>query len=123
MSEKIGTYQWIHTVNHEDFHDLVLVASHERPILAGLWAEWCSPCVVIAPVLKQVIADCEGRLHLAKVEVDVGENMKLAGHCRVRGFPTVILFENGAEQGRFHGARPARFIESFIEDNSLLLRS
>jgi putative thioredoxin len=90
-------------------------------MLVDLWAEWCAPCLVIAPVLKQVITDHAGRLHLAKVEVDVGENMKLAGHYRVRGFPTVILFENGTEQGRFHGARPARFVETFIEENSLLL--
>jgi thioredoxin 1 len=121
MPENNRTYQWIHTVNHEDFHDRVLVASHELPMLVDLWAEWCSPCLVIAPVLRQVIAGHEGRLHLAKVEVDVGENMKLAGHYRVRGFPTVILFENGAEQGRFHGARPVRFVETFLEEHSQLL--
>ena len=54
MSGKDAPYQWIHTVDYEDFDRQVLDASHERPILVDLWAEWCSPCVVIAPVLERV---------------------------------------------------------------------
>ena len=78
MPETSRIYQWIRTVSHEDFPERVLAASHQRPILVDLWAEWCSPCVVIAPVLERVIAACAGRVHLAKVEVDVG-NAAVAG--------------------------------------------
>lgn len=112
---------WIYPVNYEDFAARVIGASHECPVLVDLWADWCSPCLVIAPVLEQVIDEYQGRLHLAKVEVDEGDNMKLAGHYRVRGFPTLILFEDGEERGRFHGARPARFIREFLAENSRVL--
>lgn len=107
---------WIYAVGYEDFDTRVIQASHERPILVDLWAEWCAPCRVIAPVLERAIAEYRGGIHLAKVEVDVGENMKLAGHYRVRGFPTVILFEGGVERARFHGARPLHYIREFIGD-------
>ena len=122
MSGKDAPYQWIHTVDYEDFDRQVLDASHERSILVDLWAEWCSPCVVIAPVLERVIAGYGGRVHLAKVEVDAGRNMKLAGHYRVRGFPTILLFEDGEERGRFHGAHPAPFIQSFLSKHSIRLQ-
>ncbi len=106
---------WIYAVDYEDFDTRVIQASRQRPVLVDLWAEWCAPCLVIAPVLERVIADFAGSLHLAKVEVDAGENMKLAGHYRVRGFPTLILFEQGEERARFHGARPHHYIREFIE--------
>ena len=114
-------YQWIFDVNYESFDICVIQASHERPILVDLWADWCSPCLVLAPVLIRVVEEFGGRLHLAKVEVDEGENMKLAGHYRVRGFPTVILFEQGIERARFSGARHVHAVCEFIEQNSRLL--
>jgi putative thioredoxin len=107
---------WIYAVDYEDFDTRVIRASHEHPVLVDLWAEWCAPCLVIAPVLETVIAEFAGRVHLAKVEVDVGENMKLAGRYRVRGFPTVILFGQGEERARFHGARSRHNIREFIEE-------
>jgi thioredoxin 1 len=106
---------WITTVDLHDFATAVLAASHEHPVLVDFWADWCSPCLVIAPVLERVIADYEGAVRLAKLEVDAGENMKLAGHYRVRGFPTIILFSQGEEQGRFSGAHPAPYIRTFID--------
>lgn len=123
MKQSHSVSAWIYAVNFEDFEERVLAPSHERPVLVDLWAEWCSPCLVIAPVLERLIAEFDGRVHLAKVEVDEGENMKLAGHNRVRGFPTVILFEKGEEQARFSGAKPAHFIREFIEQHSSLLVS
>lgn len=122
MSRNIAIYQWIHTVDYEHFEQKVIAASHERTMLVDLWAEWCSPCVVIAPVLERVIAGYGGRVHLAKVEVDAGHNMKLAGHYRVRGFPTILLFEDGEELGRFHGAHPMSFVRSFLSKYSRKLK-
>ena len=105
----------IFPVHLEDFEQKVLQASHERPVLVDFWAAWCSPCLVIDPVLKSVVQDCGGRVLLAKVEVDEGENMKLAGRYQVRGFPTVILFRDGQVVDRFSSARPRHFIEQFLE--------
>jgi putative thioredoxin len=93
----------------------VLAASKQTPILVDFWAEWCSPCLVIAPILQQVIEDYNGEVRLAKLEVDDGENMKLAGRYQVRGFPTIMLFKDGEVIGQFSGARTQSFIENFID--------
>jgi putative thioredoxin len=105
----------IFDVSLEDYDEKVIAASHDVPILVDLWADWCMPCLVIAPKLKELIAEYEGRLKLAKLEVDAGENMKLAGKYKVRGFPTVILFIRGEEMARFHGARPLSFLREFVD--------
>ena len=101
----------------ETFAQDVLAVSSERPVLVDFWAEWCSPCLLIAPVLEHVVEDLAGRLRLAKLEVDQGDNMRLAGQHRVRGFPTVILFDGGREAGRFSGARSRTQILTFIKDH------
>ncbi len=111
----------VYPVSLHDFRAAVLEASQRRPVLVDFWAEWCAPCILIAPTLEQLVRDYGGRLRLAKLEVDRGDNMKLAGRYRVRGFPTVILFEQGAERGRFSGNRPLGRIRKFISENSLLL--
>lgn len=102
-----------------NFEEKVIKASHQKPVLVDLWAEWCSPCKVIAPILEQFIVEYEDELLLAKVEVDEGdgENMKLAGHYKVRGFPTIILFIAGEEKARFSGAKPLSFIRQFMDEN------
>lgn len=102
----------------ESFDKDVIEASHQHPILVDLWADWCPPCVVIAPILKQVVESYDTKISLAKIEVDEGKNMKIAGQYQVRGFPTVLLIHNGEEKGRFSGAQSASFIENFIDENS-----
>ena len=106
----------IFDVSFEDYDERVITASHDLPILVDLWADWCMPCLVIAPKLKALIEEYRGRLRLAKLEVDAGENMRLAGKYKVRGFPTVILFINGEEKARFHGAKPLSFLREFVDD-------
>ncbi|HHO60072.1 MAG TPA: thioredoxin [Thiotrichales bacterium] len=108
----------IFDVDLDGFETQVLQASAQQPVLVDLWAEWCSPCLVIAPLLQKLVAEFDGRLKLAKVEVDEGENMKLAGRYQVRGFPTVILFVDGDEVARFSGARPLSFLREFVEQNT-----
>ncbi len=105
----------------DTFEQDVLTASHDRPVLVDFWAEWCPPCVVVAPLLEQVVNERDGKVMLAKLEVDEGENMKLAGRFQVRGFPTIILFQNGEEKGRFSGAVPALQIELFIDEHTELI--
>lgn len=112
----------IFNINLEAFEEEVLEASHEKPILVDFWADWCNPCLFIAPILTDVINDYGGDILLAKLEVDTGKNMKLAGRYQVRGFPTIILFERGVEVDRFSSSRSKAFIEAFIETNSRLLR-
>ena len=68
----------IFDVDLEQYEEKVMLASHDKPVLVDLWAEWCSPCLVIAPLLKKLVEENDGQLLLAKVEVDEGENMKLS---------------------------------------------
>lgn len=118
MVTVLDTRELIFDVDLEQYDELVLAASAETPVLVDLWAEWCSPCRVIAPILKELVAEYEGRIKLAKVEVDEGENMKLAGRYQVRGFPTVLLIVDGEEVARFSGAKPLSFLREFVDDNT-----
>lgn len=109
--------QAIFDVNFEDFEQEVIEASHDTPVLVDLWAEWCPPCIVVGPILEKVVNESEGRIRLAKVEVDEGLNMKIAGRYQARGFPTILLIKDGEEKGRFTGAKQQSFIEAFIADS------
>lgn len=104
-------------INLEDFEQEVIDASHSLPVLVDFWADWCAPCIVIAPILGSVVEEYDGQVKLAKLEVDEGENMKLAGKYQVRGFPTIILFQNGEEKARFSSAQSASYIREFIDSN------
>ncbi len=95
------------------FAEKVIAASHTTPILVDFTADWCGPCHALKPVLERVIPEYAGRLLLAKVDAD--ENMKLCGHYRLRGFPTVLLFINGEEVDRFTSARPMPFVREFLD--------
>lgn len=101
--------------DEHDFRERVLATSHRTPVLVDFWADWCGPCLVLTPVLERVVVAFEGRVLLAKVKAD--ENMRLAGHYRLRGFPTVLLFQHGEERARFHGAKPVHWVREFIEEH------
>ena len=72
---------------------------------------------MIGPILEKLAVEFDGRFFLAKVEVDEGENMKLAGRYQVRGFPTILFLRAGKEVARFSGAKPAHFIRELIENH------
>lgn len=102
----------IFDVNEHDFTPKVLDASRDKPVMVDFWAEWCPPCRALTPVLERV-AHQRHDVRLAKVDAD--ENMKLAGRYGLRGFPTVILFRNGEELGRFSGARTPQQVQAFLD--------
>ncbi len=101
----------------EHFDRDVIEASHTVPIMVDFWADWCPPCRALTPVLERVIADHAGKLKMAKVEVDEGANMKLAGRYGLRGFPTVLLFVNGEIVGRFSSAKADHWVREFIDEH------
>jgi putative thioredoxin len=102
----------------EQFETEVIAASHQTPVLVDFWADWCPPCVVLTPILDKVANSLGGKILLAKVEVDEGDNMRLAGRFGLRGFPTVILFAKGEEVGRFSSARPEGWVREFISQHA-----
>jgi putative thioredoxin len=102
----------------ERFDHEVIEASRTQPILVDFWADWCPPCKALTPVLERVIAHYAGRIRMAKVEVDEGDNMKLAGRYSLRGFPTVLLFVGGEIVGRFASAKPEHWVREFIAEHA-----
>jgi thioredoxin 1 len=80
------------------------VKSHDKPILADFWAEWCGPCKMMAPVLKELAREWAGRVTVIKVDTDVKPH--LAMRFNITSIPTMILFQNGKEIHRISGAMP-----------------
>jgi len=108
---------YLFTIDVNNFETQVIEYSNNIPILVDFWADWCPPCLVISPILKNVIHYYQGKVALGKIEVDVDENMKLAGRYQTRGFPSVLLFSNGVELNRFTGTKSKQFIINFLEEN------
>lgn len=78
------------------------VLQSDTPVITDFWAEWCSPCKMIAPILNDIAQERDGELTIAKLDVD--ENPNTAMRYGVRSIPTLILFKNGQEAARLVGA-------------------
>jgi thioredoxin 1 len=100
-------------VDEASFDRRVVARSHQVPVLVDIGAEWCGPCLVLAPMLAKLVGEYRGRFELAKVDAD--ENMRIAGRHNVRGFPTVIAYSGGKEIDRFHSAKPMHFLREFAD--------
>ncbi len=99
------------TVSDTTFESEVLQAS--GPVLLDFWAAWCGPCKAIAPVLEEIAAEQDGRLKVAKLNVD--ENIQTAMRFNVQAIPTLILFKNGQPVDRWMGAMSKRDLMARLE--------
>ena len=91
------------------------VLQSDKPVLVDYWAEWCGPCKMIAPILDEVAKEYEGRLKIAKINVD--ENQLTPAKFGIRGIPTLMLFKNGAVEATRVGALSKSQLTAFLDSN------
>ncbi len=84
------------------------------PVLADFWAEWCGPCRVIAPILKDLARDYQDKIKIVKVNVDLEPD--LAMQFNVSSIPTLLFFKNGQLVKQQIGAVPRQALEKIIKD-------
>jgi thioredoxin len=94
----------------DDTFELEVLQGTE-PTLVDFWAAWCGPCRMIAPIVEAIANEYDGRLRVAKMDVDA--NPGTPGQLGIRGIPTLILFKEGVEVRRLVGYRPK---EAMVED-------
>ncbi len=100
-------------VTDDSFENDVLKA--DGPIVVDFWAEWCGPCKQIGPALEEISKEMEGRVTIAKVNID--ENPATPTKYGVRGIPTLIMFKGGEVASTKVGAVPKSNIVEWVEQN------
>ncbi|MEM3408138.1 MAG: thioredoxin [Candidatus Micrarchaeia archaeon] len=100
-------------VNELNFNEKVIEKSKSIPILVDFWAPWCGPCRILGPILEKIAAEYNGKLMLAKINVD--ENEILANEYNISSIPTVKLFKNGIIVDEFVGALPEHMVRIWID--------
>ena len=89
------------------------VLNADKPVLVDYWAEWCGPCKMIAPILDEVSASYQGKLQVAKMNVD--ENRDIPAKFGIRGIPTLMLFKDGQLAATKVGAMSKSQLTAFID--------
>jgi len=89
------------------------VLKSAQPVLVDYWAEWCGPCKMIAPILDDIATTYDGKLRVAKMNVD--ENRDIPAKFGIRGIPTLMLFKNGELAATKVGALSKAQLTAFID--------
>jgi len=105
--------EFIQTVSDASFQADVL--DSDVPVLVDYWAEWCGPCKMIAPLLDDAAQQYQGRVTIAKLNVD--DNPDTAAKFGVRGIPTLMLFKDGKVAATKVGALSKSQLDAFLDDS------
>ena len=100
-------------VNDATFEQDVMQRSTQVPVVVDLWAEWCGPCRTLGPILEKVIGETQGRVALAKVNVDTSRGVAAA--FQVQSIPAVYAIKDGKVVDSFIGALPEQHVREFVD--------
>lgn len=89
------------------------VLKADTPVLIDFWAEWCGPCRMVAPIIDALADDYDGRVKIAKLNVD--ENPQVSRRFNIRGIPTLLLFKDGELKETAVGLRPKPHLEQLLD--------
>jgi thioredoxin 1 len=98
-------------VTDGNFEEVVI--NSEMPVLVDFWAEWCGPCRMVGPLVKEIGQEYEGRAKVAKLDVD--SNPEVSAKFGIRNIPTILYFKNGKIVDKQVGAVPKNVISSKLE--------
>jgi putative thioredoxin len=100
-------------VTDATFETEVLARSMSVPVVVDLWAPWCEPCKTLGPIIERVVAATNGKVVLAKVNVD--ENPGIAQAFRVQSIPAVFAVADGRAMPMFQGAQPEHVVKQYVD--------
>ncbi len=101
------------TLNDSGFDEEI--ATSELPILVDFWADWCGPCLKLAPIVDEIAQEEAHRLRVAKLNID--QNPETQRKFEVMSIPTLILFKDGHPVARMVGAKPKRHLLAELQDH------
>ena len=99
-------------INDSDFEQEVLQA--EKPVLLDLWASWCRPCLMIAPIVEELAEEYDGKVNFFKMDID--QNPKTPSRYNVMSIPTLLIFKGGEPVSHMVGVRPKGELKKNLDD-------